>query len=61
VCALCEGPKVGGKAYYCIDHDHTTGKVRGLLCLTCNSALERAESVKGWIDRVRSYLLLHGG
>lgn len=38
--------KQGGKCKICIvnkatcvDHDHITGKVRGLLCSTCNSAI----------------------
>ena len=36
-CAICkEKPKRG---LLCIDHCHVTGKVRGLLCRKCNSAL----------------------
>jgi hypothetical protein len=36
VCALCftSDPKK-----LCIDHDHSTGQVRGLLCHSCNAGL----------------------
>lgn len=40
VCAICfkpENPKVCKRLS--IDHDHETGKVRGLLCRKCNSLL----------------------
>ena len=36
VCAIC---KTKTATNLCVDHDHTTGKIRGLLCQTCNKAL----------------------
>jgi hypothetical protein len=36
-CAICSKPT--GKRRLDIDHDHDTGKVRGLLCLNCNRAI----------------------
>jgi len=35
-CALCHTPFDGFEFY--IDHDHDSGKLRGLLCNRCNSA-----------------------
>ena len=34
-CAIC-GKTQPGKRDFHIDHDHKTGKVRGLLCVNCN-------------------------
>lgn len=36
-CAICEKPITERK--FTVDHDHKTGKVRGLLCFHCNTAL----------------------
>ena len=42
LCAICQTADVGRKnssALLYIDHDHETGKMRGLLCHHCNDAL----------------------
>lgn len=57
----------GGKCWICgkplvkptVDHDHKTGKVRGLLCVPCNRGLGYLETV-GWLDKALHYLEVHG-
>lgn len=39
LCAICFKPETRMKYRLHIDHCHGTGKIRGLLCNTCNRAL----------------------
>jgi hypothetical protein len=60
-CALCRNPEqiVGsgkGKSMLAVDHDHETGKVRGLLCFRCNTSLGAfGDSVEG-LRRAIAYI-----
>lgn len=35
-CGVCKRPAADFKTNLCVDHDHTTGHIRGLLCTFCN-------------------------
>lgn len=57
-CAVClltlaEAKKV------CVDHDHETGKVRGLLCHGCNVGLGHFFDDVASLQRAITYLLEH--
>jgi len=58
-CAIClsEVPnKTRPGRLFCVDHDHATGKVRGLLCCACNSWLGVIKDDPQAGARVTSYL-----
>jgi hypothetical protein len=38
-CAICKRHQSEFKKALCVDHDHKTGKIRGLLCQKCNQGL----------------------
>jgi|SRR5271165_2022089 len=40
-CAICDTHQSLLNKKLCVDHDHITGKVRGLLCDACNVGLSR--------------------
>ena len=42
VCAICHQPESLPNRSLCVDHDHNTGTVRGLLCMCCNRLVGQA-------------------
>lgn len=53
-CAICRLKTSGNLP--AIDHNHTTGELRGLLCSTCNLAVGLLENRKVSMQAVESYL-----
>lgn len=53
-CAICFSPCPEGRL--CVDHDHTTGLLRGLLCRACNRALGGFNEDPELLRRAAEYL-----
>jgi hypothetical protein len=57
VCAVCEKSQSNTRyKYLCVDHDHTTGVVRGLLCHNCNRALGLLKDNPRAVEKLLTYL-----
>ena len=54
VCAICAKPPNGSRL--CVDHNHETGQVRGLLCYQCNTGLGSFRDDKGLLKSALAYL-----
>ena len=54
ICGTHGTENTQGKLY--VDHCHTTGKVRGLLCMKCNTALGLLDDNKDRITKLLDYL-----
>jgi len=56
-CAICRTTNPGrNRKEWPIDHDHTTGKIRGLLCWKCNSALGLLKDSPDLCAKAAAYL-----
>lgn len=60
LCAICQKPETatlrGKTKTLCIDHCHTTGKIRGLLCAHCNHAIGKLGDDPALIRRAADYI-----
>ena len=55
VCAICGLPNNGRN--FAIDHDHETGKIRGLLCVGCNAGIGSLKDDVNLVRRALEYLV----
>lgn len=56
-CAICGCYNLSAKKVFSIDHCHKTGKVRGLLCSNCNTALGLFKDKASNLLAAANYLL----
>lgn len=58
-CAICKRHRSNFKKALHVDHCHTTNKIRGLLCLSCNRALGLLTDNKEYFKSAAAYLEKH--
>lgn len=62
LCAICltTPDQQKRRKYLCVDHDHETGEVRGLLCGPCNSAIGLLKDNPLMLQSALNYLQKRG-
>jgi len=59
-CMICKTDSPGNKRKnFMVDHCHTTGKVRGLLCFSCNVSIGHMNDDANLFDETAKYLRKH--
>lgn len=61
VCAICKVASNRNGSRLCVDHDHKTGNIRGLLCHYCNTVLGKMNDDVDLLQSAISYLLASRG
>lgn len=56
-CAICD--RRSGNGDLVVDHDHASGRVRGLLCHNCNLSLGKFKDNPEWLKKALAYLAHH--
>jgi hypothetical protein len=59
LCAICGSPEPHEGASLAVDHSHSTGKIRELLCSHCNLLLGHAKDSIETLENAIKYLLQH--
>lgn len=65
VCEICKQPetafafKTGEIRKLAIDHCHTTGKIRDLLCFSCNGTIGKVKESIELLEAMKQYLIKH--
>jgi hypothetical protein len=58
-CAICGTHQCATGRALAVDHDHKTGKVRGLLCQACNTAIGKLNDDPELIHKAADYVATH--
>jgi hypothetical protein len=58
-CAICGKNASHYKRRMAVDHDHVSGKIRGLLCVKCNRGIGCFEENQVLLDKAKEYLEKH--
>ena len=55
-CAICETDSCSTGRKLAVDHDHKAGKIRGLLCQSCNTSLGKMKDSPYLLRKAADYL-----
>ena len=55
-CAICKKHQIEFSRALAVDHNHKTGKIRGLLCIKCNLGLGNFDESRGTLIKAMQYL-----
>jgi hypothetical protein len=60
-CAICGKSASEYKRKLHIDHNHSTGQIRGLLCVRCNYGIGCFKETPSFLDKAKEYLIFYNG
>lgn len=59
-CGICHSKTAGRKGTFIVDHCHSTGKIRGILCHKCNAGLGMFKDSREFLTSASDYLEKNG-